>query len=323
MEQNLTLYHIFNAVAEAGNISRAAKELYISQPAISKSISKLEQSLDTKLFNRSSRGVTLTDSGKLLYEHTSAAFHQLEKGEDRLRHSRQLGIGRLRIGASTTLCKYVLLPCLKEFTERYPHIRISIQCQSTFQTMALLQNHKVDIGLIGRPSSGDSLTFEPVGEIHDIFAATPAYLKNLLEREPDVRMPETHEAHNHGAASPQNGTSPLSLRSAEYLFPYANLMLLDEDNISRRYIDSWFHSHNVGTGTIHTVSSMDLLIEFARIGLGIACIIGEFVQDDLASGELISLPLRVQPEKRQIGFSYLKDVPLSEPAQKFMDFCKA
>lgn len=158
MEQNLTLYHIFNAVAEAGNISRAAKELYISQPAISKSISKLEQSLDTKLFNRSSRGVTLTDSGKLLYEHTSAAFHQLEKGEDRLRHSRQLGIGRLRIGASTTLCKYVLLPCLKEFTERYPHIRISIQCQSTFQTMALLQNHKVDIGLIGRPSSGDSLT---------------------------------------------------------------------------------------------------------------------------------------------------------------------
>ena len=70
MDQNLSQYRIFYAVAKAGNISRAAKELYISQPAISKSISKLEDSLNTVLFTRNSRGVQLTDEGQVLFEHT-------------------------------------------------------------------------------------------------------------------------------------------------------------------------------------------------------------------------------------------------------------
>lgn len=74
MNQNLSSYWIFYTVANAGNISKAAKELYISQPAISKSIQKLEDGLECKLFSRSSRGVVLTDEGRLLYDHVSEAF---------------------------------------------------------------------------------------------------------------------------------------------------------------------------------------------------------------------------------------------------------
>ena len=74
MNQNLSSYWIFYTVANAGNISKAAKELYISQPAISKSIQKLEDGLECKLFSRSSRGVVLTDEGRLLYDHVSKAF---------------------------------------------------------------------------------------------------------------------------------------------------------------------------------------------------------------------------------------------------------
>lgn len=299
MEQNLTLYHIFNAVAKIGNISKAAEELYISQPAVSKAIGRLEQNLGTKLFTRSSRGVVLTDSGKLLYGHTSAAFLQIAKGEERLRYTKQLGIGHIRIGVSTTLCKYLLLPCLKSFTEQYPHIRISIQCQSTFQTMALLQNQKVDIGLIGQPDQLGNLAFYSIGEIEDRFVATPSYLKNLLEREPDL--------------SPEP--------SAWQLFPYANLMLLDEENISRHYIDTYFRRHSIETGSILEVSTMDLLIEFARIGLGIACVIGRFVKEDLDTGRLVSLPLKVPVAKREVGFSFSKERPLPESACQFLEFC--
>ena len=115
MYQNLSSYRIFYTVANTKNISKAAKELYISQPAISKSIQKLEESLGTKLFERSSRGVALTDSGELLYTHVKSAFETLSIGEDRLRRSIELGIGHLTIGVSSTLCKYVLLPYLKEF----------------------------------------------------------------------------------------------------------------------------------------------------------------------------------------------------------------
>ena len=113
MNQNLSSYRIFYTVANAGNISKAAKELYISQPAISKSIQKLEESLECKLFSRSSRGVALTDEGALLYSHVKEAFETLTQGEEQLKRSIELGVGHIRIGVSSTLCKFMLLPYLK------------------------------------------------------------------------------------------------------------------------------------------------------------------------------------------------------------------
>lgn len=144
MNQNLSSYWIFYTVANAGNISKAAKELYISQPAISKSIQKLEESLDCKLFSRSSRGVILTSEGALLYEHVKQAFDALGTGEEKLKRSIELGVGQLKIGVSTTLCKYMLLPYLKEFIHRNPHISISIECQSTNDTLKLLDDNKIN-----------------------------------------------------------------------------------------------------------------------------------------------------------------------------------
>ncbi|MFQ8690830.1 MAG: LysR family transcriptional regulator, partial [Blautia sp.] len=98
MMENLTLYKIFHTVAKTGNISKAAKELYISQPAISKSIQKLETQLHTILFKRSSRGVSLTQEGKLLSQYVDNAFSSLQAGEEWLSHNRSLGISQLRIG---------------------------------------------------------------------------------------------------------------------------------------------------------------------------------------------------------------------------------
>ena len=105
MDQNLSQYRIFYAVAKAGNISRAAKELYISQPAISKSISKLEDSLNTVLFTRNSRGVQLTDEGQVLFEHTRDAFEELAKGEQELKRIREFNMGHIRIGVSMAKMK--------------------------------------------------------------------------------------------------------------------------------------------------------------------------------------------------------------------------
>ena len=112
MEQGLSQYYIFYAVARHGNISRAAEELFISQPAISKGIHKLEGTLGTRLFKRNSRGVTLTEDGELLFQYVEEAFASLDTAEKLLERRQQLGISHLRVGASTTLCKYVLLPFL-------------------------------------------------------------------------------------------------------------------------------------------------------------------------------------------------------------------
>lgn len=292
---SLSHYQIFNRVAETGNISTAAKELFISQPAISKAIKKLEAELNITLFSRSSRGVRLTEEGKLLYEYTREAFRALSEGEAALRQFTRLGVGHVRIGVSTTLCKYLLLPYLEEFVAAYPHIRFTIQCQSSFQTIELLQEGKVDIGLIGRPENLHNLNFSPIGEIEDVFVATAAYLENLKLRE--GRLPQ----------------------GEELLFT-GNLMLLDETNITRMHIDNHFASHHIRTGQILEVSNMDLLIEFARTGLGIACVIREFVREDIAAGRLLLLPLSSPIKKREIGFSFMKNHDLSTSAQRFLDF---
>ena len=142
MYQNLSSYRIFYTVANTKNISKAAKELYISQPAISKAISKLEDSLSTVLFTRNSRGVQLTEEGQILFEHTSSAFEQLNAGELELKRVREFNMGQIRIGVSNTLCRFIMVSYLKNFIEQYPHIKISIDSQSTTHTLDMLEQQK-------------------------------------------------------------------------------------------------------------------------------------------------------------------------------------
>lgn len=276
MEQNLSQYKIFYEVAKAGNISKAAKELYISQPAISKAISKLEDSLGLSLFTRSSRGVQLTSEGEILFEHTREAFDALDRGEQELKRIQEFDIGHLRIGVSNTLCKYILLPYLKTFIDQYPHMKVTIESQATAQTLARLEQQKIDLGLVAEPSVRRDLAFIPVMDIQDTFVTTPNYLENLYLRE-------------------GQDTS---------LFETGNIMLLDTSNMTRHHVDEYMAENNIFPHQILEVTTMDLLIEFAKIGLGIACVIKELVQKELDSGMLLEIPLDIPIHRRTIGFAY-------------------
>lgn len=296
MDTNLTLYHIFYTVAKLGNISRAANELYISQPAISKAIQKLEASLGATLFHRSSRGVILTEEGNQLYTRVKTAFESLKKGEEEVQRMKCLGIGQLRIGVSTTLCKYLLLSYLKDFVEQYPHIKIIIQCQSTFDTVKLLEDDKIDIGLIGKPEHLKHLSFSPVASIQDTFVATRNYYENLKIRSETDHIDILQEG---------------------------NLMLLNEENITRRYVEQYFQRQGIKVHQVLEVSNMDLLIEFAKIGIGIACVIKEFVMDELQNGNLMELPLLGDIPKREVGFTYQMSGYRTRALQNFIDFCES
>ena len=262
MQENLSLYHIFYATGRTGNISQAARELYISQPAISHAIKKLEQNLDTVLFKRNSRGVELTADGQLLYEKVKEAFSLLGEGEESILHNHSREIPRLRLGASSTLCKYVLMSYLQNYISVNPQVRINISCQSTYQTLKLLDDNKIDLGLIGRPHKLTGYHFRPLLGIQDTFVATRQYLKNQQQLFP-----------------------------SEPLIHTATFMMLDEDNITRQSVNSLLKENRIELSHILEVTSMDLLIQFAKIGLGIACVIREFVEDDLASGALIEVPM--------------------------------
>ena len=294
MNQNLSSYRIFYTVANTGNLSKAAKELYISQPAISKSIQKLEESVGCKLFSRSSRGVVLTDEGKLLYEHVSEAFETLTMGEEKLKRSIELGVGHLKIGVSSTLCKYLLLPYLKEFIRQNPHISISISCQSTNDTLKLLEDNKIDIGLIGKPENLKNIHFDFLEEIEDIFVAAKDYLRNLKAR----------------------GIQK------DHILQSSTLMLLDKNNMTRQYIDDYLQENQIIIKDSIDISDMDLLIDFARIGVGVACVIKNFVREDLENGTLVEIPLGFPIHKREVGFAYKTTTKPSKSLAEFIHFYK-
>ncbi len=285
MQNNLNLYYIFYSVAKCKNISGAAKELYISQPAISKVISKLEQNLNTILFIRNSRGVTLTPEGEILYEQIKSAFQCIHNGEEKLKLANELGVGHLSIGVSTTLCKYVLLPYLNNFVKENPHIKISISSQSSTETMDALQNRSIDIGLIGYPQTVNSLIYKPIMDIHDVFVSTENYLNNLSKR-----------------------TTKLDSLTDNAMF-----MMLNKENVTRKYIDSYLNIQNIELSNIMEISNMDLLIDFVKIDLGIACVIKEFVEKELSENTLKEVNISTPLPTRKIGFAYhatsLKDNP--------------
>jgi len=295
MDQNLNLYHTFYTVAKCGNISAAANQLFISQPAISKSIARLEQSLDVKLFLRSSRGVSLTAEGDLLYHRVEEALRAISLGEEAVKNAVELGIGRLSIGVSTTLCRYVLLPYLKSFAKEYPNIQVSIRCQSSYETIKALEDGSIDIGLIGETGRIGNLLFHPIAEIEDIFISTAEYMNALQAREGYDRK------------------NPLSL---------ANLILPDQDNLSRRYVDRYLDPGLIDENRLIEVSTMDLVIEFAKNSLGIGCVIGDFVKKELEKAELVRIETDISFPKRKIGFAYRKESSVNKSALAFLSYMK-
>ena len=298
MQQNLSSYYTFYMAAKAGNISAASKQLFISQPAVSKAVSRLEKSLNTTLLLRSSKGVSLTNEGRLLYERLAEAFHSIELGEEQLKFQSEKEQQHLTIGVSTTLCKYILLPHLKEFIKNYPHIRITINSQSSYETINALSEGKIDLGLIGETTLPKDFIFEKTHEITDTFVATRDYLEHLRIRT-DI-----------DCSDPEMLPSILS---------NSTLMLMHKQNLSRIFIDGYINAWHLHPENIIEVSTMELLIEFAAIGLGTACVIRDFIREELKSGTLLELPSKYPISSRNIGFIYKRDP--SPALEQFLDSC--
>ena len=257
---NLNLYHIFYEVANCGNISGAARNLFISQPAISKAISKLESNLSTTLFLRSSRGVKLTPEGELLFKQIETAFHAIHQGETQLLKNQQLGVGQLSIGVSNTLCKYVLLPYLQTYIKENPHVKLSIYCQSSLETIAALESGKLDIGLVGESDRMGDLCFTPVEEIQDMFVTTKEYMEHLKERV-QKEVSDSNDRRHFMTSEDMNFSNLLS---------QSTLLLLDKKNITRQYVEKYLLLRDITPEQQLEVTTMDLLIEFAKIGMGVA-----------------------------------------------------
>lgn len=283
---NLTKYKIFLSVAENQSISKAAAQLYISQPAVSITIRKLEESLNTTLFIRKSKGVVLTEKGRLLYENARKALHMLSDTEKSLRFP--LNAGHLRIASSNVLCKHFLMPYLKEFTNLYPNTDLAITCTSSIEACSMIEECSIDLALVVKPENLGISIYHSLGVIEYIFVCAPAYKEKLNCKNDEI-------------------------------FEYANIMLLDKDNVSRKHINSYYAKNNIIPLHILEVNEMDLLIEFAKMSIGVSCVVKQFVERELETGTLIEINLSNPIPQREIGFLYNDIQPFNENIIKFID----
>lgn len=180
---------IFLAVAETGNLTRAAERLHISQPAVSKQLRELEKSLGMALFHRLSKGVRLTEGGEILLEYARQIFALENEAERALNELRHLTRGHLAIGASTTIGVYLLPEICTRFRTQFPGIEVQLIIANTHEVQQRLLNNEVDLGLTEGFITSPEIQAEVLGDDEIIVIASPSsqlltgktiFLKQLL-----------------------------------------------------------------------------------------------------------------------------------------------
>lgn len=288
MNINMEWYRVFYWTARAGSLSRAAEQLHVTQPAVSQTIKQLEEKIGGQLFFRTARGVKLTTEGEMLFRYAEQAFTSMEIGEKKLAEMHNLHSGEINIGASDTLCKHYLLPHLEHFHDEYPDIKIRVTNRTTPETMTLLKEGKIDFGIISMPATDKHVDIRESTPQQDCLVGGKAFA-SLAER-------------------------VLSLQDVNR-YP---LILLEQGSSTRHFLDEYASSHGITFAPEFELGSIDLLAQFAQSGFGLAFVIRDYVAHELATGQLIEIPLDPPIPQRHIGIATLRGIPLSAASKTFL-----
>ncbi len=289
MDINYELYKVFYHVAVTLSFSEASKQLFISQSAVSQSIKVLEKKLSQKLFIRSTKRVQLTPEGEILFKHIQPAMNLIKQGEKQLLESGSLGGGQLRIGASDTICRYFLVPYLKQFHQSHPHVHIKVTNQTSIQCVALLEHGQVDCIVVNSPNSAlsDTHVSRTINTFHDVFVANKQFF-------------------------PLDGQC-FSLSKLQKM----PILMLERKSTTSEFLHSMFQNARLDLVPEIELSSNDLLIDLARIGLGIAFVPDFCIPYD--DKDLFILKLKEELPARQMLVAYNEKLPVSQTARQFME----
>ncbi|MCM1052546.1 MAG: LysR family transcriptional regulator [Ruminococcus sp.] len=290
MNIDLNLYYTFYIVAKYQNITKAAEELYISQPAVTQSIKTLESNIGATLFIRTKKGVTLTEEAKVLYTYIEEGITYIKNGENKFKDLMFLQDGTLKIGASTTVTEHILLPYLKEYTTTYPNINISITNHLTEDLIKLLRNGTVDLLILNLPTTNHpDLKIIPFKEVHDIIAVGPKY-KSLIKKDHNIQ----------------------DLLTKDFIFQKL-------PSNTRKFLNEYLSANNINITPKYDVVSFSLVKNLTKIGLGLGYLTKEFIKTEIKNNELF--PLKVKPEipSREIGIVTLKKSIPSFATRSFID----
>lgn len=292
MNVNFELLNTFYQVARVGNISKAANILYVSQPAITKSIKKLENLLGIKLFIRNVKGVSLTYEGMFLFNYIQPHIDGLINSTNKLSSLKNLDEGCINIGVGTSLTRMVLLPNVVKFNDKYPNIKIKIIHSVTSNLIKDLTYGNLDFILINLPyDTPKDLIIEPCMTIHDCFvASSEKFDKSLLSK---ISFKELNN------------------------YP---LILQQEKSNTRTFLDNILAKQKIKLTPNLELSSISLIKDFVKAGLGIGFLPKELIKEELSSGLLFKLEVSKIIPARNIGLVTNRNMKPCYAAQRFIEF---
>jgi DNA-binding transcriptional LysR family regulator len=283
----------FSTLARTGSFTRAAQELYLTQSAISHAIKALEEQAGCRLVERAGRRVALTQSGEQFLRHVDKILGEMKAARRGLDELTRWGHGRLRIGASTTACQYILPTVLREFKQSFPKCVITIDPGDHARQMELLLNNRIDLALMLEPENAKELAFVPLFSDEMRFLVAPSH------------------------AWARAG------RVARDSFEEETLILYNHTSYTFRLVKDYFRDEELPLTNILELGSMEAIKELVKIGLGVGVLAPWVAMRELESGALLSLPLGKRKLKRQWGVGHLRSRRLSLGEETFVGLCQS
>jgi len=291
---NYEHYKIFCKIVECQSISKAASQLYVSQPAVSLAIKQLETSLNAKLFFRTQKGVTLTTEGTMLYNYVKQGCTLISVGEEKLKELNALQAGEINIGASDMTLRFFLLPLIEKFHKNFPLVKIKITNAPTPETLQHLKEGLIDFGAVSDPMdfiNNTNFNFKSVKSVRDILVAGNNFKE--LRNKPKVTVKELQK------------------------YPF---IMLEKGTSARHNIDNYFKKNGVEINPEIELAASDLVVEFIKRGMGIGFILEDFVTDDLINGFLHKVNITPELPSRQFYIAVHAHIPLTSAAKKLLEY---
>lgn len=290
MNINYECYRIFYQVALCGSISKAADILLISQPAVTWQIKSLEDQLGITLFIRTKKGVILTDEGHVLFDYVKTGVESFINGENALTNLKNLDYGIIRIGASTTVSKHVLMPYLAKFHEQYPNIEIKIVNTLTEELIKELRNGNLDMLLLNLPmKEGKDLNITEILEVQDIFVCNKKYYQKIKN---NIKLKDLNNYPLIFQKSPSN---------------------------TRNFLDNYLKSNKINLTPKMEVVSYNLIMDLVKSGFGIGYATEEFIKSELDDKSLYKINVTPKIPKRSIGIVTLNKTVPNYSVNKLID----
>lgn len=283
----------FCVLARTGSFTQTARELHLTQSGISHCIKSLENDSGCRLLDRLGKRMVLTQAGEQLLHHATKILEENERARQALTQLGKWGHGRLRVGASTTACQYIIPAVLREFKESFPNHSITIEPGDTRQLSEGLLSHRIDLALSLEIEKESSLHFHPLftDELQFIVSSVHPWAQSGKVDRADI--------------------------------PRQNYILYNKQSITFQLIENYFRQDRMVLNTVMEVGSMEVTKVLVKIGLGVSIFAPWIARTELEEGSVVSLPLGRRKLERRWGISYWQGRRLSLAEETFLGLCES